>query len=132
MFSTFDDIFIFSKTFEEHIEHIKQVLSIFKEYKLKINIEKCHFMQTKVDVLGHKISNKGLSPQDSNIEVIKAYKKPTNVHESISFLGIIWYYRKFIINTQRYLFFCVNYYRRMYHITEKKNNKRALSTLKKY
>lgn len=46
-------------------------------------------MQTKVDVLGHKISNKGLSPQDSNIEVIKAYKKPTNVHESISFLGII-------------------------------------------
>ena len=89
MFSTFDDIFIFSKTFEEHIEHIKQVLSIFKEYKLKINIEKCHFMQTKVDVLGHKISNKGLSPQDSNIEVIKAYKKPTNVHESISFLGII-------------------------------------------
>jgi len=58
VFNFIDDILIYSKTVEEHIEHIKQVLAIFKEHKLKINIEKCHFMQTEVEVLGHKVSVK--------------------------------------------------------------------------
>jgi len=56
VFNFIDYILIYSKTVEEHIQYIKQVLAIFKKYKLKINIEKCHFMQTEVEVLGHKIS----------------------------------------------------------------------------
>ena len=96
VFNFIDDILIYSKTVEEHIQHIKQVLAIFKEHKLKINIEKCHFMQTEVEVLGHKISTKGLSPQNSKIEAIKAWKEPTNIHELRSFLGAVGYYRNFI------------------------------------
>jgi hypothetical protein len=46
----------------QNIEHIKQVLEIFKENDLKINIEKCHFMQTEVDVLGHRVTTEGLKP----------------------------------------------------------------------
>jgi len=98
VFNFIDDILIYSKTVEEHIEHIKQVLAIFKEHKLKINIEKCHFMQTEVEVLGHKVSDQGLSPQDSKIEAIRNWKEPTNVHELRSFLGAIGYYRNFIKN----------------------------------
>jgi len=96
VFNFIDDILIYSKTVEEHIQHIKQVLTIFKEHKLKINIEKYHFMQTEVEVLGHKISTKGLSPQNSKIEAIKAWKEPTNVHELRSFIGAVGYYRNFI------------------------------------
>ena len=67
VFNFIDDILIYSKSIEEHISHIRQMLEVFRQHKLKINIEKCAFMQTEVEVLGHKASVKGLSPQDSKI-----------------------------------------------------------------
>ena len=96
VFNFIDDILIYSKTEEEHLEHLEKVLAVFKEHKLKINIEKCSFMQTEVEVLGHKVSDKGLSPLDSKIEAIKKWKAPTDIHELRSFLGAIGYYRNFI------------------------------------
>jgi len=96
VYNFIDDILIYSKTVEEHLQHIEQVLKIFKEHKLKINIEKCSFMQTEVEVLGHKVSAKGLSPLDDKVKAIKNWVPPTNVHELRSFLGAIGYYRNFI------------------------------------
>ena len=96
VFNFIDDILIYSTSVEEHIEHIRQVLAVFKRHKLKINIEKCSFLQTEVEVLGHKVSVDGLSPLDSKIQVIKNWKAPTNVHELRSFLGATGYYRNFI------------------------------------
>ena len=98
VFNFIDDILIFSKSIEEHIEHIKQVLEIFKENDLKINIEKCHFMQTEVDVLGHRVTTEGLKPIDSKVEAIKNWKAPSDVHDLRSFLGSVGYYRDFIPN----------------------------------
>lgn len=96
VYNFIDDILIYSKTVEEHLVHIKQVLEIFKEHKLKINIEKCCFMQTEVEVLGHKVTDQGLKPIDEKVKSIREWKAPTNVHELRSFLGAIGYYRKFI------------------------------------
>jgi len=96
VYNFIDDILIYSRTVEEHIEHIKAVLQIFKENKLKINIEKCRFMRTEVEALGHKLSTQGLSPMDSKVEAIKNWKAPTNIHELRSFLGAVGYYRNFI------------------------------------
>ena len=91
-----DDVLIYSKSIEEHLVHIKQVLEVFKENKLKINIEKCHFLQTEVDVLGHKLTTKGLSPMESKITAIKKWEAPSSLHELRSFLGAVGYYRDFI------------------------------------
>ena len=91
-----DDVLIYSKSIEEHLIHIKQVLEVFKENKLKINIEKCHFLQTEVDVLGHKLTTKGLSPMESKITAIKKWEAPSSLHELRSFLGAVGYYRDFI------------------------------------
>ena len=96
VYNFIDDILIYSRTVEEHLEHIKAVLKIFQENKLKINTEKCRFMRTEVEVLGHKLTTKGLCPMDSKIEVIKNWKAPTTVHELRSFLGAVGYYRNFI------------------------------------
>ena len=91
-----DDVLIYSKSIEEHLVHIKQVLEVFKENKLKINIEKCHFLQTEVDVLGRKLNTQGLSPMESKITAIKKWEAPSSLHELRSFLGAIGYYRDFI------------------------------------
>jgi len=101
VFNFIDNILIFSKSIEEHIEHIehiKQVIEIFKENDLEINIEKCHCMQTEVDVLGHRVTTEGLKPSDSMRETIKNWKAPSDVHELRSFLGLVGYYRDFIPN----------------------------------
>jgi len=82
-----DDIFIFSRTIEEHLEHIKEVLKIFKEYYLKIDIEKCKFIQKEVEVLDHKLTTEGLSPMDRKVEAIRNWKSHTNVHEAQIFSG---------------------------------------------
>jgi len=96
VFNLIEDIFIYSKSLEEHLEHIAKVLAVFKEHKLKINIEKCSFIQKEIEVLGHKAPAKGLSPLDNKIESIKNWKPPSNLHELRSFLGAIGYYRDFI------------------------------------
>jgi len=96
VFNFIDDILIYSKTEEEHLEHVRQVFDILNQHKLKVNIEKCTFMQPEVEVLGHKVSAEGLSPLDNKIKAIKEWKPPTTVHELRSFLGAIGYYRDFI------------------------------------
>eukprot|EP00833_Pecoramyces_ruminatium_P001297 jgi/Orpsp1_1/1175329/evm.model.c7180000053428.1 len=96
VYNFIDDILIYSKTVEEHIQHIQEVLKILKENKLNINIEKCRFMKTEVDVLGHRLTNQGLKPQLSKIEAIRNWLTPSNVHELRSFLGAVGYYRNFI------------------------------------
>jgi len=96
VFNFIDDILIYSRTIEEHVQHIQQVLAVFKEHKLKINIEKCSFFQSEVEVLGHKVSVDGLSPMDNKIQAIRNWEAPSNVHELRSFLGATGYYRNFI------------------------------------
>ena len=55
-----DDTLIFSKTKEEHLEHIRQLLQRLKEEKLLINLKKCSFMQKEIVYLGILISANGL------------------------------------------------------------------------
>ena len=55
-----DDILIFSKTLEEHMEHLKLVLNRIIAAGLKLNPEKCKFIQQEVEYLGHVITPTGL------------------------------------------------------------------------
>jgi len=76
-----DDFLIFSKNKVDHIKHINEVLTIFKQYKLKINLEKCTFMKTEVLVLGHLLTSKGLKPQSNKVEPILNWQPPKNIAE---------------------------------------------------
>ena len=65
-----DDILIFSKTKEEHLEHIRQVLQRLKEKKLLINLKKCSFMQEEIVYLGFAISADGLKMDPEKVKAI--------------------------------------------------------------
>ena len=91
-----DDILIYSRSREEHIEHLRTVLSTLAEHRLYAKFSKCEFWLNSVQFLDHVISKDGLSIDPAKIEAISKWSTPTNVLENWSFLGLAGYYWKFV------------------------------------
>ncbi|GJS28709.1 putative reverse transcriptase domain-containing protein, partial [Tanacetum coccineum] len=91
-----DDILIYSKSEEEHAEHLKLILELLKKEELYAKFSKCEFWLSKVQFLGHVIDSEGIHVDPAKIESIKDWaspKTPTEIHQ---FLGLAGYYRRFI------------------------------------
>ncbi len=93
-----DDILIYSGSLEEHEEHLCKVFQRLRENKLYAKLEKCEFGVTEVDFLGHRITQEGLKMDDHKVKVILDWEPPKSVSALRSFLGLAFYYRKFIKN----------------------------------
>ena len=93
---SFDDILIYSSDLAAHLSHMKIVLEVLRKNELYANKKKCSFAKSKVDHLGHIISEKGVEVDPEKIRAIKAWPLPTNVREVRGFLGLTSYYRKFV------------------------------------
>lgn len=89
----FDNILVYSKTFEEHIEHLHQVLSLLAQDQWHIKLSKCRFVVREISYLGHTISSAGVATDSSKIEAVQLWPTPTNVKELRSFLGLAGFYR---------------------------------------
>lgn len=93
-----DDILIFSKTDDDHARHVELVLHRLAQADLRLKRKKCVFGVDSVAYLGHVVSKDGVSMDPSKVEAILDWPKPKNVTELRSFLGLIGYYRKFLVN----------------------------------
>ncbi|GKA00626.1 putative nucleotidyltransferase, ribonuclease H [Tanacetum coccineum] len=93
-----DDILIYSKTQEEHVEHLRLVLELLKKEKLYAKFSKCEFWLREVQILRHVINGNGIHVDPSNIEAVKNWKAPRTPKEVRSFLGLAGYYCRFIEN----------------------------------
>ncbi|WVZ94846.1 hypothetical protein U9M48_040683 [Paspalum notatum var. saurae] len=91
-----DDILIYSKTEEEHEEHLRLMLQKLREHKLYAKFSKCDFWIEKVKFLGHVISNGGIAVDQSKVTEVQNWKIPEDVKGIRSFLGLAGYYRRFI------------------------------------
>jgi hypothetical protein len=91
-----DDINIYSTTFEEHLEHLQEVLGRFRQANLKLNLEKCHFCKKELAFLGHIINGEGIRPDPAKVDKVKNFPVPTNTTELRGFIGLASYYRRFI------------------------------------
>lgn len=92
----FDDILVFSTTWEEHLQHLHTVLSILADNSLFAKENKCIFGVTQVEYLGHVVSGDRVSADPSKIQAVKEWPIPTSVRSVRGFLGLAGYYRKFI------------------------------------
>ncbi|GJU55177.1 putative reverse transcriptase domain-containing protein [Tanacetum coccineum] len=93
-----DDILIYSKTREEHVEYLRLVLELLKKEKLYVKFSKCEFWLRESQFLRHVINGNGIHVDPSKIEVVKNWKAPRTLTEVRSFLGLAGYYHRFIQN----------------------------------
>ena len=91
-----DDILVFSKTFQEHLERLRIVLSRLREMGLKLNPEKCKFGQSSVQYLGYTISAEGIETAKDKVEAVTKWPTPHTLRDLRSFLGFASYYRRFV------------------------------------
>ena len=94
----FYDIIVYSKTFEEHKIHLKQVFHELQEHKLYVNAKKSELFLQKICYLGHIISKQGRRMDLEKLKVIDEWPVPKNLHEVRSFIGMCSYYRRILLN----------------------------------
>jgi len=86
-----DDILVYSKSREDHMEHLRTILKALAEYRLYAKLKKCDFWMEKVHFLGHVISAEGISVDPAKIATVVDWPKPINITEIRSFLGMAGY-----------------------------------------
>jgi hypothetical protein len=91
-----DDIVVYSKTYEEHLGHLDQVLEAIGNSGITLSPKKCHLFYSSILLLGHKVSRLGLSTHHEKVQAILELKPPTKVAELQTFLGMVVYFSTFI------------------------------------
>ena len=93
-----DDVIVFSNTLEDHLQHLKEVLTLLQGAGMSLKLRKCNFFAQQVDYLGHVIRPGLLQVAERNTEAVKRFKHPTTQTELRSFLGLCNVYRRFVPN----------------------------------
>ena len=91
-----DDVLVASKTFEDHLTHLREVFNRLRSSNLRLKPRKCELIRDKVPFLEHVVSAQGIEPDPAKTERIKNYPAPTDVTEVRRFLGLASYYRRFV------------------------------------
>ena len=91
-----DDIMVFSRSPEEHFEHLQRVFDRIKRHGLKLKQSKCQFLREETKYLGFVINKDGIKTDVDKVEVIRAMPVPKTVREIRGFIGAIGYYKRFI------------------------------------
>lgn len=74
-----DNIIIFSKSWEEHLQHIQHVLQTLRQHKLCANLEKFTFGMSQVQYLGYIIDEKGVHVDLTKIQFIQGWQDLTTL-----------------------------------------------------
>ena len=91
-----DNILVTGESEAKHLQNLSAVLERLKAAGVRLKQEKCSFMMSEVEYLGHRISAKGLQPLPSKIRAIQEAPTPMEVSQLLPFLGLLGYYGRFL------------------------------------
>ncbi|KAJ0489851.1 putative nucleotidyltransferase, Ribonuclease H [Helianthus annuus] len=91
-----DDILIYSKSQEEHEQHLRLILELLRKEQLYAKFSKCDFRLREVHFLGHVVNKDGIHVDPSKVDSIRNWPAPRTPTEIHQFLGLAGYYRRFI------------------------------------
>ena len=94
--SYIDDIAVFSDSWEDHLQHIREVFAVLRAANLKARPKKCFFCMYECDFLGHTVGRNKVQPDVLKIQAIRDFKTPKTKKDVRAFLGLAGYYRRFI------------------------------------
>ena len=92
----FDDILVYSKTFHDHLEHLRNTFQIISDNGFVLKKSKCSFAIQQVEYLGHVVSARGVEPVPEKVLAVQQWPPPRSVRHLRGFLGLSGFYRRFI------------------------------------
>src|SRR5438045_5849443 len=92
----FDDILIYSKSHDEHLEHLRAVFNVLREARLIAKLEECTVCTDRVSFLAYVVTSQGIEVDEAKIIAITSSLTPTTVTQVRSFLGLAGFYRRFV------------------------------------
>ena len=93
-----DDVVVFAKTLEEHLDRLSNVLTAIQRAGLCLKISKCRFGEVSLHMLGHVVDEHRVHPDPEKVRAVLDFPIPTDVKSIQRFVGLCFYYRKFIPN----------------------------------
>lgn len=97
-----DDIVIWSENLEEHVRNVRTILQALEHAKLYCNPKKTKLFCTEIIFLGHRISTRGIEPDEGKADRIKTWPTPTSASDVRSFLGLVRYLAVFLPKLANY------------------------------
>lgn len=91
-----DDIMVYSDTLDSHLARLDLVLQKLREHGLKVEPQKCCFLQTSVRYLGHVLSAEGVATDFEKTKAVSEWPIPNNARELRAFIGTCSFYRRYI------------------------------------
>ena len=92
----FDDILMYSRSYDQHLQHLKSTFEVLRQHTLFAKISKCSFGVQEVEYLGYIISVKGVVANPAKVAAMRDWPVPTSVKQLRGFLGLTGYYRRFV------------------------------------
>ena len=93
-----DDLLIYSRTWTEHLRHVREVLTVLRENKLYAHGGKCVFGVQEVDYVGLRVGKDKVQMAPSKVEAVRAWPRPQTATQLRTFLGLANFYRHLIRN----------------------------------
>ena len=91
-----DNVIVFGRTEEEHLEWLHVVFERFREFNLKLKPSKCSFFRSEIVYLAHHISWRGILPSQENVRAVQEFAMPETYTQVRTFCGLAGHYRRFI------------------------------------